>query len=157
MSADAQVVIHLFTLKCGPPLDKKPSREEIKLAEWMASTLKDFEARQLEVDRDVVVKKPHRNVDFRTGEGNSQEKEVHRIGHDKRFPLRDHRCPSLVAVHCTACDGRRTGVYLPSEIVIMSILYDNVDELKESFDDLLLDSDLEAPDSMECDDMAPGT
>ncbi|VDO21280.1 unnamed protein product [Heligmosomoides polygyrus] len=36
--------------KCGPPLDKKSSREEIKLGERMASILKDFEARQLEVD-----------------------------------------------------------------------------------------------------------
>ncbi|VDP11872.1 unnamed protein product [Heligmosomoides polygyrus] len=50
MSADARVVIHLLTLKCGPPLDKESSREEIKLAERMASILKDFEARQLEVD-----------------------------------------------------------------------------------------------------------
>ncbi|VDP14480.1 unnamed protein product [Heligmosomoides polygyrus] len=56
MSADARVVIHLLTLKCGPPLDKEPSREEIKLAERMASILKEFEARQLEVDEDVVVK-----------------------------------------------------------------------------------------------------
>ncbi|VDO77224.1 unnamed protein product [Heligmosomoides polygyrus] len=37
----------------------------------------------------------------------------------------------------------------------MSILDDNVDELYESLDDLLLDSDLKAPDSMECDDIAP--
>ncbi|VDO18266.1 unnamed protein product [Heligmosomoides polygyrus] len=43
MSADARVVIHLLTLKSGPPLDKKSSREEIKLAERMASILKDFE------------------------------------------------------------------------------------------------------------------
>ncbi|VDP54963.1 unnamed protein product [Heligmosomoides polygyrus] len=49
MSADTRAVIHLFTLMCGPPLDKEPSREEIKLAEWMVSILKDFEARQLEV------------------------------------------------------------------------------------------------------------
>ncbi|VDP16061.1 unnamed protein product [Heligmosomoides polygyrus] len=33
-------------------LDKEPSREEIKLAKRMASILKDFEARQLEVDED---------------------------------------------------------------------------------------------------------
>ncbi|VDO73649.1 unnamed protein product [Heligmosomoides polygyrus] len=52
MSADAGVVIHLLTLKCGPPLDKESSREEIKLAERMASILKDFEARQLGVDED---------------------------------------------------------------------------------------------------------
>ncbi|VDO91034.1 unnamed protein product [Heligmosomoides polygyrus] len=39
-------MIHLLTLKC------KSSREEIKLAERMASILKDFEARQLEVDED---------------------------------------------------------------------------------------------------------
>ncbi|VDO71368.1 unnamed protein product [Heligmosomoides polygyrus] len=52
MSADARLVIHLLTLKCGPPLDKEPSREEIKLAERMASILKNFEARQLEVDED---------------------------------------------------------------------------------------------------------
>ncbi|VDP08251.1 unnamed protein product [Heligmosomoides polygyrus] len=58
MSADARVVIHLLTLKYGPPLDKEPSREEIKLAERMGSILKDFEARQLEVDEDVVVKNP---------------------------------------------------------------------------------------------------
>ncbi|VDP21382.1 unnamed protein product [Heligmosomoides polygyrus] len=32
--------------------DKESSREEIKLAERMASILKDFEARQLEVDED---------------------------------------------------------------------------------------------------------
>ncbi|VDP10501.1 unnamed protein product [Heligmosomoides polygyrus] len=37
----------------------------------------------------------------------------------------------------------------------MSILDDIVDELNESFDDLLLDSDLEASDNMECDDKAP--
>ncbi|VDP40344.1 unnamed protein product [Heligmosomoides polygyrus] len=52
MSADARVVIDLLTLKRGPPLDKEYSREEIKLAELMASILKDFEARQLEVDED---------------------------------------------------------------------------------------------------------
>ncbi|VDP31983.1 unnamed protein product [Heligmosomoides polygyrus] len=52
MSADARVVIHLLTLKCGLPLDKEPSRKEIKLAKLMASILKDFEARQLEVDED---------------------------------------------------------------------------------------------------------
>ncbi|VDO94306.1 unnamed protein product [Heligmosomoides polygyrus] len=40
------------TLKCGPPLDKESSREEIKLTERMASILKDFEARQLEVVED---------------------------------------------------------------------------------------------------------
>ncbi|VDP14234.1 unnamed protein product [Heligmosomoides polygyrus] len=50
MSADGRVVIHLLTLKCGPPLDKESSWEEIKMAERMASILKDFEARQLEVD-----------------------------------------------------------------------------------------------------------
>ncbi|VDP33884.1 unnamed protein product [Heligmosomoides polygyrus] len=43
--ADARVVIHLLTLKCNPPLVKEPSREEIKLAERMASILNDFEAR----------------------------------------------------------------------------------------------------------------
>ncbi|VDO88035.1 unnamed protein product [Heligmosomoides polygyrus] len=37
MSADSRVVIHLLTLKCGPPLDKESSREEIKLAERMAA------------------------------------------------------------------------------------------------------------------------
>ncbi|VDO77858.1 unnamed protein product [Heligmosomoides polygyrus] len=52
MSADARVVTYLLTLKCGPPLDKEPSREEIKLAELIANILKDFEARQLEVDED---------------------------------------------------------------------------------------------------------
>ncbi|VDO89947.1 unnamed protein product [Heligmosomoides polygyrus] len=52
MFADGRVVIHLLTLKCGPPLDKESSREEIKLAERMASILKDFEARQLKVDED---------------------------------------------------------------------------------------------------------
>ncbi|VDP50149.1 unnamed protein product [Heligmosomoides polygyrus] len=52
MSADGRVVIHLLTLKCGPPLDKESSREEIKHAERMASILKDFEACQLEVDKD---------------------------------------------------------------------------------------------------------
>ncbi|VDO20677.1 unnamed protein product [Heligmosomoides polygyrus] len=41
MFADAQVVILLLTLKCGPLLDKEPSREEIKLAEGMASILKE--------------------------------------------------------------------------------------------------------------------
>ncbi|VDO85528.1 unnamed protein product [Heligmosomoides polygyrus] len=51
MSADGRVVIHLLTLKCGPSLDKESSREEIKLAERMASILKDFEARQLEVTK----------------------------------------------------------------------------------------------------------
>ncbi|VDP04773.1 unnamed protein product [Heligmosomoides polygyrus] len=50
MSADGRVVIHLLTLKCGPPLDKESSREEIKLAECMASILRNFEARQLNVD-----------------------------------------------------------------------------------------------------------
>ncbi|VDP23703.1 unnamed protein product [Heligmosomoides polygyrus] len=52
MSVDDRVVIHLLTVKCGPPLDKESSREEIKLVERMASILKDFEARQLEVDED---------------------------------------------------------------------------------------------------------
>ncbi|VDO86585.1 unnamed protein product [Heligmosomoides polygyrus] len=50
--ADARVVIDLLTLKCGPPLDKDPSREEIKLAGRMVIILKYFEARQLEVDED---------------------------------------------------------------------------------------------------------
>ncbi|VDP07643.1 unnamed protein product [Heligmosomoides polygyrus] len=50
MSADGRVAVHLLTRKCGPPLDKESSREEIKLAERMASILKHFEARQLEVD-----------------------------------------------------------------------------------------------------------
>ncbi|VDP00349.1 unnamed protein product [Heligmosomoides polygyrus] len=53
MSADARMVIHLLTLKCGPSLDKEPSRNEIKVAERMASILKDFEARHLEVDEDA--------------------------------------------------------------------------------------------------------
>ncbi|VDP09630.1 unnamed protein product [Heligmosomoides polygyrus] len=44
MSADARVVTHLLTLKCGSPLVKEPSKEEIKLAELMANILKDFEA-----------------------------------------------------------------------------------------------------------------
>ncbi|VDP06060.1 unnamed protein product [Heligmosomoides polygyrus] len=52
MFADDRVVIHLLTLKCGPPLYKESSREEIKLAERMASILKDFEVRQLEVEED---------------------------------------------------------------------------------------------------------
>ncbi|VDO69982.1 unnamed protein product [Heligmosomoides polygyrus] len=43
-SAHAEV----WSLWCG--LDKEPSRKEIKLAERMARILKDFEARQLEVD-----------------------------------------------------------------------------------------------------------
>ncbi|VDO77710.1 unnamed protein product [Heligmosomoides polygyrus] len=42
--------------------NKEPSREEIKLAERMASVLKDFEAPQLEVDEDVVVKNPMRGL-----------------------------------------------------------------------------------------------
>ncbi|VDO34018.1 unnamed protein product [Heligmosomoides polygyrus] len=66
MSADARVVIHLLTLKCGPPLDKEPSREEIKLAERMACILKDFKARQLEADEDEqleVVKKQEEGWD----------------------------------------------------------------------------------------------
>ncbi|VDP01055.1 unnamed protein product [Heligmosomoides polygyrus] len=52
MSADGRVVIHLLTLKCGSPLDKESSREEIKLTEKMTSILKDFKARQLEVGED---------------------------------------------------------------------------------------------------------
>ncbi|VDO76371.1 unnamed protein product [Heligmosomoides polygyrus] len=52
MSADGRVVIRLLTLKCGPSLDKESSRKEIKLAGRMASILKDFETRQLEVDED---------------------------------------------------------------------------------------------------------
>ncbi|VDP13438.1 unnamed protein product [Heligmosomoides polygyrus] len=52
MSADGRMVMHLLTLRCGPPLDKESSREEIKLAERTASVLKKFEARQLEVDED---------------------------------------------------------------------------------------------------------
>ncbi|VDP38978.1 unnamed protein product [Heligmosomoides polygyrus] len=52
MSAKGRVVIHLLTLKCGPPLDNESSREEIKLAGRMASILKDFKARQSEVDED---------------------------------------------------------------------------------------------------------
>ncbi|VDP15888.1 unnamed protein product [Heligmosomoides polygyrus] len=44
--ADARVVIHLLTLKCGLPLDKEPSREnDINLTERMASIFMDFEAR----------------------------------------------------------------------------------------------------------------
>ncbi|VDO94998.1 unnamed protein product [Heligmosomoides polygyrus] len=35
-----------------PPGGKEPSREEIKLAERMVSILKDFKARQLEIDED---------------------------------------------------------------------------------------------------------
>ncbi|VDO82891.1 unnamed protein product [Heligmosomoides polygyrus] len=57
MSADGRVVIHLPPLKCGPPLDKGPSRKEIKLAEWTFNILKDFEAHQLEGHEDVMVKK----------------------------------------------------------------------------------------------------
>uniref|UniRef100_A0A183GAA7 ADF-H domain-containing protein n=1 Tax=Heligmosomoides polygyrus TaxID=6339 RepID=A0A183GAA7_HELPZ len=52
LSADGRMVMHLLTLRCGPPLDKESSREEIKLAERTASVLKKFEARQLEVDED---------------------------------------------------------------------------------------------------------
>ncbi|VDO76327.1 unnamed protein product [Heligmosomoides polygyrus] len=56
LSADARVVIHLLTLKCFPPLDKEPSREEIKrmasILKDFEARLKDFEARQLEVDED---------------------------------------------------------------------------------------------------------
>ncbi|VDP31321.1 unnamed protein product [Heligmosomoides polygyrus] len=48
-------VIHLFPLKCGAPLHKEPSREEMRLAERMASIFKEFEARQLEVDEDELL------------------------------------------------------------------------------------------------------
>ncbi|VDP30305.1 unnamed protein product [Heligmosomoides polygyrus] len=50
MSAHPRVVIHLQTLKCGSPLDAVPSRDEMKLAERIASILQDFELRQLEID-----------------------------------------------------------------------------------------------------------
>ncbi|VDO98861.1 unnamed protein product [Heligmosomoides polygyrus] len=40
----------LQTLKCGSPLDAVPSRDEMKLAERIASILLDFELRQLEID-----------------------------------------------------------------------------------------------------------
>ncbi|VDO19555.1 unnamed protein product [Heligmosomoides polygyrus] len=50
MSANPRVVIHLLTLKCGPPLDAVPSRDEMKLAERIASVQQDFELRQLEID-----------------------------------------------------------------------------------------------------------
>ncbi|VDO60263.1 unnamed protein product [Heligmosomoides polygyrus] len=56
MSADGRVVIHLLTLKCGPPLDKESSREEIKLAERMASIYKDLGVRQLEVEEEEQLK-----------------------------------------------------------------------------------------------------
>ncbi|VDO89780.1 unnamed protein product [Heligmosomoides polygyrus] len=49
MSANPRAVIHLLTLKCGSPLDAVPSREEMKLAERIASILQDFELRQLEI------------------------------------------------------------------------------------------------------------
>ncbi|VDO18739.1 unnamed protein product [Heligmosomoides polygyrus] len=50
MSANPRVVIHLLTLKCGSPLDAVPSKDEMKLAERIASILQDFELRQLEID-----------------------------------------------------------------------------------------------------------
>ncbi|VDP08592.1 unnamed protein product [Heligmosomoides polygyrus] len=50
MSANPRVVIHLQTLKCKSPLDAVPSRDEMKLAKRIASILRDFELRQLEID-----------------------------------------------------------------------------------------------------------
>ncbi|VDO61721.1 unnamed protein product [Heligmosomoides polygyrus] len=50
MSANPRVVIHLLALKSGSPLDAVPSRDEMKLAERITSTLQDFELRQLVVD-----------------------------------------------------------------------------------------------------------
>ncbi|VDP23196.1 unnamed protein product [Heligmosomoides polygyrus] len=50
MSANPRVVIHLLTLKCGSILDAVPSRDEMKLAERIASILQNFELRQLGVD-----------------------------------------------------------------------------------------------------------
>ncbi|VDP23236.1 unnamed protein product [Heligmosomoides polygyrus] len=63
MPADARVVIHLLTLKCGPPIDKEPSREEIKLAERMASILKDFETSQIDVYEDEQLEVPPEQSD----------------------------------------------------------------------------------------------
>ncbi|VDP05354.1 unnamed protein product [Heligmosomoides polygyrus] len=91
MSADAGVVIQLLTLKCGPPLDKEPSRGEIKLAERTASILKDFEARQLEVHEDVVVKNPVNNKQVARksscsvqakGPGSDSYERLERVPHD---------------------------------------------------------------------------
>ncbi|VDO90205.1 unnamed protein product [Heligmosomoides polygyrus] len=42
--------MHLLTLKCGSPLDDVLSRDEMKLAERIASILQDFELRQLKID-----------------------------------------------------------------------------------------------------------
>ncbi|VDO92315.1 unnamed protein product [Heligmosomoides polygyrus] len=50
MSANPRVVIQLLTLKCGSPLDAAISKDEMKLAERIASILQDFELRQLEID-----------------------------------------------------------------------------------------------------------
>ncbi|VDP36036.1 unnamed protein product [Heligmosomoides polygyrus] len=50
MSANPRVVIHLLTLKCESPLDAVPSRDEMKLAERIASILQDFELQQLEIN-----------------------------------------------------------------------------------------------------------
>ncbi|VDO63137.1 unnamed protein product [Heligmosomoides polygyrus] len=49
-SANPRVAIHLLTLKCGPPLNAVPSKDETKLAERIVSILQDFELRQLEID-----------------------------------------------------------------------------------------------------------
>ncbi|VDP32612.1 unnamed protein product [Heligmosomoides polygyrus] len=51
MSANPQVVIHLPTLKFGSPLDAAPFRDEMMLAERIASILQDFELRQLEIEK----------------------------------------------------------------------------------------------------------
>ncbi|VDO32187.1 unnamed protein product [Heligmosomoides polygyrus] len=61
MSAYLRVVIHLFTLRCGP---QGAFREEIKLAERIASILRDFEARQIEADEDEQLEMVEREEDW---------------------------------------------------------------------------------------------
>ncbi|VDO36243.1 unnamed protein product [Heligmosomoides polygyrus] len=63
MSANPQVVIHLLTLKCGHSLDAVRSRDEMKLAERIASILQEFELRQLQIEEveklEVVEEEDH--------------------------------------------------------------------------------------------------
>ncbi|KAK6046117.1 hypothetical protein COOONC_16378, partial [Cooperia oncophora] len=42
-----------------------------------------------------------------------------------------------------------------SDLVTMSVPYADIDELNETFDELLLDSDAEVPDGVDADDMTP--
>ncbi|VDP38752.1 unnamed protein product [Heligmosomoides polygyrus] len=118
MSANPRVVIHLLALKCGSPLDAAPSRDEMKLAEWIASILQDFELRQLEIDEVEKLEK------IRT-------RHIHWIDWpDRGVPPADtaiiqvleviKSTQSPIVVHCSAGVGR-TGSMVLIQYILESI------------------------------------